>query len=75
MTAINGMMLSEDVSPGTALVNLAGQNVTLTVLPKGTEESRTVTVKTLNSEVPVMYRQWVNANRERVQSGVVKWPP
>jgi tricorn protease len=66
LLAINGIRLNENMSPNAALVNMAGQEVTLTILPAEEEKSRLVTVKTLNSEGPVMYRQWVSNNREIV---------
>ena len=66
ISAINGMKLSKHISPNKALVNLAGQEVSLTVHPAGTQDIRLVTVKTLNSEAGVMYRQWVNRNRDLV---------
>ena len=66
LVAVNGVPLTRDNSPNAALVNLTGQEVTLTVLPAGEEETRLVTGKTLPSETAVMYRQWVNINRKNV---------
>lgn len=79
LTAINGKRLSRRLSPGMALVNLANEEVSLTLIPgAGTEptgtqpagtrpaEPRTVIVPTLRSEGPLRYRQWVNRNRQRV---------
>jgi len=72
LVAVNGKRLTEQLSPAEALVNLAGEEVCLTVLTneavinegeKGTVE-RTVTVKTLRSEMMVRYRQWIENNRQ-----------
>jgi len=74
LLAINGKRLSRRLSPAMALVNLAGEEVSLTVLP-GTEGDladpavrapRTVIVETLRSEDPLRYREWVNRNRQLV---------
>jgi tricorn protease len=74
LVAVNGRKLSRAVSPGRCLVNLAGSEVSLTVQPAsdGGENGddrpalRTVTVKTLRSESPARYREWVEGNRRRV---------
>ncbi len=77
LLAINGRRLNRTSPPLTALVNQAGYEVTLTVLagaqPAGDskhennpESIRTVTVKTLTSESPVRYREWVESNRRSV---------
>ncbi len=57
-----------------ALVNLAGEEVALTVIREAGPEAgdptesgpRTVIVETLRSEAPLRYREWVNRNRQRV---------
>lgn len=67
ITAINGRRLSRDFSPAMAIVNLAGTDVALTVMPAGESTNRTVTVKTLRSETPARYREWVEMNRARVR--------
>jgi tricorn protease len=70
LTAINGKRLSRRLSPGMALVNLAGEEISLTVLPGEAQdagpEPRTVIVETLREESSLRYREWVNHNRERV---------
>ena len=66
LLAVNGRLLSRFFSPAAALVNLAGAEVTLTVAGEG--EPRTVTVKTLPSENPLRYREWVETNRQRVHA-------
>ncbi len=78
IVAVNGQPVSREVSPPQLLVNLAGQEVQLTLVRPGegseaavdSEASsptyRVVTVRTLRSELPARYRAWVNANREQV---------
>jgi tricorn protease len=77
LLAINGRRLSQAVSPGMALVNLAGCEVTLTVLPAGDASDsetpsapapRQVTVQTLSSEMYARYRAWVEDNRRKVHA-------
>lgn len=53
-------------SPGHRLVNLADQEVRLTVR-QGDEAPRTSVVRTLASETPARYRDWVEANRRVVR--------
>jgi tricorn protease len=74
LMAINGKRLSRRLSPGMALVNLASEEVSLTVAPRektdatgsDTGSPRTVIVHTLYSEDPLRYREWVNSNRRLV---------
>ena len=66
--AINGQRLTADYSPEMALVNQADTEVTLTLAGEGEEASRNVTLKTIISEFPVRYRQWVEANRAKVHA-------
>lgn len=71
LVAVNGRRLSRTLTPIMALVNLAGEQVTLTIIPGDDGDSdstgeRFVTVKTLMSEKPVLYREWVENNRRYV---------
>ena len=74
LIAINGRRLNRALTPAAALVNLAGHEVTLAIRPEPSEGSepsqghRTVTVKTLKSEFPAHYREWVERNRQRVHA-------
>lgn len=71
LVAINGQKLSQTISPAACLVNLAGEEVTLTfaLYPEAPEKGyRNVTVRTLRSEVPSRYRQWVEQNRQRIHN-------
>lgn len=66
IVAVNGRPLSRTVSVAAALVNLAGQEVLLTVARDGEETPRQVTTKTLRSEQFARYREWVERNRAYV---------
>ncbi|MCB0193185.1 MAG: PDZ domain-containing protein [Anaerolineae bacterium] len=74
LLAIDGQRLSREVSPQQILVNRAHDEVQLTVLPSngdkapanGTGPARTVLVRTLSSETPARYREWVETNRQHV---------
>jgi tricorn protease len=70
LLAINGRRLSPDLSPAMALVNLAEEEVTLTIAPgEATEadaEPRAIVVKTLAGETSARYRAWVENNRRKV---------
>ena len=47
-------------------MNLAGEDVTLSIAAEGSDDVRTVTVKALPSETPARYREWVENNRRYV---------
>lgn len=64
--AINGRPLSRLHSPGRALVNLAGEEITLAVARDDQTQPRLVTVRALRSEEPARYREWVTNNRRIV---------
>lgn len=65
LTAINGVGLSETVTPYQLLMHQAGSEVNLTVLVAN-GETRQVRVRALESEGPARYREWVESNREYV---------
>jgi tricorn protease len=64
--AINGQPLGPEVAPAQRLVNQAGNEVLLTVRRGDESEPRTLTVKALADERPARYRDWVDANRQKV---------
>ncbi len=70
LVAVNGRRVGRTVAPGALLVNQAGADVLLTVAggagSPGDDATRTVAVRTLRSETPVRYREWVESNRRRV---------
>ncbi len=66
LLAINGRALDASVSPWDLLVNQAGAEVSVTLGDEKGENARTVPVKTLKSEYPARYRQWVEEKRRAV---------
>ncbi|MBS1251936.1 MAG: Tricorn protease [Anaerolineales bacterium] len=68
LVAVNGRRVSREPSPQELLVNQASNEVLLTFAGDDGEEPRTVSVKTLRSETPARYREWVDANRRRVHA-------
>ncbi len=86
--AINGRAVGPDRSPNDALVSLAGKEVWLTVSdPAGragrrakSDAPRTISLRTLRTEYPLRYRDWVERNRAWVhekskgQAGYVHIP-
>lgn len=64
--AVNGQRVDAEHTPQELLVNQAGQEVQLTVEDAETAEIHTVTVKTLHSDYPARYREWVEHNRQYV---------
>jgi tricorn protease len=64
--AINGQPLGQSVTPAQRLVNQAGNEVLLTVRGATDAQPRTVTVKALADERSARYRDWVDANRDKV---------
>lgn len=67
LLAIGGVPVNKETSPGQLLVHQANENVLLTVQgSKKNSELRHITVRTLNSEKPSRYRDWVNNNRKTV---------
>jgi tricorn protease len=67
LLAVNGQPVGGEVTPGERLVNLAEQEVFLT-LRRGDEPLRTVAVRALADERPARYRDWVEANRRAVHA-------
>ncbi len=66
LLAVNGAPVDDGQSPAELLVNRANTEVALTVGAPDGSEARTVVVKTLGSEFPMRYRDWVENNRRRV---------
>ncbi len=66
LLAIGGQNVSETVSPGELLVNLASQEVQATFQNADDGEKRPVTLKVLRSERELRYREWVSRNRQYV---------
>ncbi len=66
LLAVNGQPVARDCSPLALLVNTAGEEVELTIGDDSGENPRNITVKTLRSEHPARYRDWVERNQQRV---------
>ena len=66
LLAIGGQQVSETVSPGELLVNLANQEVQATFQNASDGEKRDVTLKVLGGEHELRYREWVSQNRRYV---------
>lgn len=65
IVAVNGTAVRTDLTVDELLLNSAGINVQLTILKKNGERKQVV-VRTLNSETPLRYRNWVESNRKYV---------
>jgi len=65
---MNGQSLSKTQSIGELLVNLAGQEITLTVANENKQNMRGVRIKPILSEQKLRYRDWVEKNRELVKN-------
>lgn len=65
LLAINGQKLNEHVSPEKLLVNQARNLVSLLV-QEGKKKAKNVFVKTLTSQTPARYRDWIEKNRAYV---------
>jgi len=66
LLAIGGYRLDAGTHPNARLVNQAEEEVLITVGDAKGKGARTVTVKTLHSEFPARYREWVETNRRIV---------
>jgi tricorn protease len=64
--AVNGRRVSQSISPQQLLVHQAGTEVMLTVADAEGKNPRTVPIKTLKTEMPLRYREWVEKNRAYV---------
>lgn len=67
LTAINGQKLEEFTSPQKLLVNQARNMVSLVIKGKKNKD-KTMCVRTLDSQVLVRYRDWVEKNRAYVHN-------
>lgn len=68
LVAVNGQQLDAHTPPAAALVNQSGMAVSLAFRRQrdGREDQHTITVQTLQDEMPARYREWVLANRRQV---------
>ncbi|MCX7801037.1 MAG: PDZ domain-containing protein [Fimbriimonadales bacterium] len=65
VVAVEGVRVAKERPPQAMLVNRAGMDVSLTVRDRQGAE-RDVVVRTLRSETPLRYREWVESNRRWV---------
>jgi tricorn protease len=66
MVAVNGQPLGPDLPPAARLIDLGRKEVQVTIQSANDGVWRTHTVRALSKETPARYREWVNANRQRV---------
>jgi len=66
LLAIDGVELRPEVNPFAALVDRAGDLVTLRIAHRPGDEGREVVVEALGGESGLRYRTWVEANRAKV---------
>jgi tricorn protease len=66
LLAVGGQRVSRQRSPQELLVHQSGCEVNLTFASSESGSSRTIAVKTLASETPARYRDWVEMNRAKV---------
>ncbi|MCL4407855.1 MAG: S41 family peptidase [Thermotogae bacterium] len=64
LIAVNGQKLSKGFSPEMALVNMANQEVQLTL--KRGEEIKNIWIKAISDDTPLRYREWVEENRRYI---------
>lgn len=65
LLAVNGQKLEENVTPEKLLVNQSNNTVSLLV-KRGKKKEKTISVRTLMSQTPARYRDWVEKNRAYV---------
>jgi tricorn protease len=63
---VESKKLDRQTTPASQLVNLAGEEIQLTVASRNGRNKRTVCVKTIANEMPLRYRDWVEGNRQYV---------
>jgi tricorn protease len=64
--AVNGIPVTKTTPPERLTLNLAGQQVQLTVSSPDGKEEKVVTIPTMKDEMQARYRDWVEGNREYV---------
>ena len=64
--AIDGLAVGRDVSPQELLVNQAGNEVLVVLAAQDGSDRRAYPIRTLRSETPARYRDWVEGLRRRV---------
>ena len=68
VVAIQGRKLTETFTPYEALLNLAGEEIEVTLRRKSATKDEHFRVRTLNDEANARYRTWVEANKAYVHA-------
>ena len=63
---INGYKLSKNITPGHLLVNSVNTEIDIEILNNDFKKPRHLTVKTINNQMHLQYRDWVENNKEYV---------
>jgi len=63
---VAGQTVNSDNHPNEVLANQASQEVTLEIAESNGKLKRTVTIKTINNDTTLWYREWVESNRKYV---------
>jgi tricorn protease len=66
--AVNGIPVNKTTPPERLTLNLAGQQVQLSVSSPDGKEEKVVTLPTMKDETQARYRDWVESNREYVHN-------
>ena len=66
IVSINGQCVTENTTCGELLARQAGREVQLDIISADGDSRRTVTVKAIDDEMPLRYRDWVETNRRVV---------
>lgn len=64
--AVNRQPCRADISIGEQLVGLAGKDVELEILRRGVRATERMLTRTLDEDMTLRYRDWVETNRQRV---------
>ena len=67
ITQIAGQVPDQSTSIGQHLLNCGGQEVEVKIQAHGSKEQKVVNLKTLHTEQPIYYREWVDHNRHYVE--------
>ena len=63
---INNIKLTKSITPGELLLNQVDKEILLTVCDKNGKKPRKLTIKTISDNKHIVYRDWVEKNREYV---------
>jgi len=66
LLSVGNKKLDKNTHPNKLLVNHSGAEIQLTVAEENGSDKRTIVVHTIDSELPLRYREWVERNRKYV---------